>query len=130
MLPLFLYLLFFLISEAVFFALVSQGGGDLGAFGVVHGNLWREIRIVGDAVYQMVNGAITIVPEGIRKTWKDIGVMFGQDSEVQAMEGEHDHVPTDLVHEPVSSPPPLYQVSSQSLNIVLLLTCATDTVSW
>jgi len=77
-------------------------------------------------MYEMVNGAITIVPEGIRKTWKGIGVMFGRDSEVQAMEGEHDHVPTDLVHGPVSSPPPPYQVSSQSLNIILLLTCATD----
>jgi len=49
-------------------------------------------------MYEIVNGAIIIVPKGTRKTWKGIGVMFRQDSEVQAMEGECDHVLTDLVH--------------------------------
>jgi hypothetical protein len=42
---------------------------------------------------------------------KGIGIMFGRDSEVQAIEGEHDHVPTDLVHGQVNSPPPPYQVN-------------------
>lgn len=120
-----------LTFEALFFAVVSLGDGNLGAYGEVHGNIWKGIRVMRSALYESVGDLMKSVKDflgwvldmckkmavraldfikellgiafiGIGKIWKGAGILFGQvEEEMQADHG------------PASCPPP-YQVSTLS----------------